>query len=362
MQQSKTINRGVKNMHIRQFLTGSAAGLALAVFGAGASVQAEDIVLRYSNWVPATHPIITRVIEPWGQELSEATEGRVSVEVMPALGPPPGHFDLVANEVADLAFSVHGYTPGRFVLTQLGELPLTHNHAVVNSLAYWNTYERYFMDANEHEGTRLLGLWTNGPYQLTMNGDLLTSMDAVEGKRIRVPGPVVEQVTTTLGMVPISSSVTDAYEQISRGVIDGMFQQLETVYNFNLTEYLTHVSTIPGGFAHSSQYVVMSEAAYERLSDADKAALDALSGEALVRRFAEMWQSEEEEAIGKLEEGGTVFYDLPPELQEEVGEALAFIRDEWVEAANQRGVDGEAALAFYESEIERIAAELGVEN
>ena len=65
---------------------------------------------------------------------------------------------------------------------------------------------------------------------------------------------------------------------------------------------------------------------------------------------------------GKLEEGGTVFYDLPPELQEEVGEALAFIRDEWVEAANQRGVDGEAALAFYESEIERIAAELGVEN
>jgi TRAP-type C4-dicarboxylate transport system substrate-binding protein len=349
-------------MHIRQLLTGSAAGLALAVFGAGASVQAEEIVLRYSNWVPATHPIITRVIEPWGQELSEATEGRVSVEVMPALGPPPGHFDLVANEVADLAFSVHGYTPGRFVLTQLGELPLTHNHAVVNSLAYWNTYERFFMDANEHEGTRLLGLWTNGPYQLTMNGDLLTSMDAVEGKRIRVPGPVVEQVTTTLGMVPISSSVTDAYEQISRGVIDGMFQQLETVYNFNLTEYLTHVSVIPGGFAHSSQFVVMSEAAYERLSDADKAALDALSGEALVRRFAEMWQSEEEEAIGKLEEGGTVFFDLPPELQEEVSEALAFIREEWIEAANERGVDGAAALAFYESEIERIAAELGVEN
>jgi TRAP-type C4-dicarboxylate transport system substrate-binding protein len=339
-----------------------AATAIIAAAIAGAAPASAETVLRYSNWVPATHPIVTKVIQPWGEELKAATEGRVSVEVVPALGPPPGHFDLVANEVADMAFGVHGYTPGRFTLTQIGELPLTHNHAVVNSLAYWNTYQKFMMDADEHEGVRLLGLWTNGPYQLTMKGSLLTSIDAVEGKKIRVPGPVVEKVTTTLGMVPISSSMTDSYEQVSRGVIDGMFQQLETVYNFNLTEHLTHVSIVPGGFAHSSQFVVMSDAAYDALSDADKAAVDELSGEALVRRFAEMWQAEEDAALGKLEEGGTVFHELSPELQAEVAEALQFIRDEWVEAANAKGIDGEAALAFYEAEIKRIAAEMGIDG
>ncbi|NMG40367.1 ABC transporter substrate-binding protein [Chelativorans sp. ZYF759] len=341
-------------------LMGAAA--ALAMLAGTLPATAEEVVLRYSNWVPATHPIITKVIEPLSRDLEEATEGRVSIEVMPALGPPPGHFDLVENEVADMAFSVHGYTPGRFSLTEIGELPFTHNNAVVNSLAYWNTYQRFMMDADEHEGVRLLGLWTNGPYQLTMYGDLLTSIDSVEGKRIRVPGPLVERVSTALGMVPISSSVTDSYEQISRGVINGMFQQLETVWNFNLTEYLTHVSVVPGGFAHSSQYLVMSNAAYERLSEEDRAALDELTGEALVVRFAEMWQAEEDDAIGKLEEAGTEFLEVSEEVQAELRERLAFIEDEWVEAANERGVDGAAALAFYRAEIDRISAEMGVDN
>ena len=335
---------------------------AMALMAGAGHVSAQKVVLRYSNWVPSTHPIITHVIEPFAQDLKAATEGRVTIEVMPALGPPPGHFDLVANEVADMAFSVHGYTPGRFTLTELGELPFTHNHAVVNSLAYWNTYQRFMLEADEHKGVRLLGLWTNGPYQLTMRGHLLTSLKAVDGKRIRVPGPLVEKVTTTLGMVPISSSVTDAYEQISRGVIQGMFQQLETVWNFKLAEHLTHISIVPGGFAHSSQYVVMSESAYQRLSKADREALDHLTGEALVRRFAEMWQAQEETAIGKLKEAGAVLFDVPDDVLAELGKALAFIEKEWVEAANGRGVDGAAALAFYRSEIARIAAELGVEE
>lgn len=344
----------------RRILMAGAA--ALGLMAGTLPLAAQEVVLRYSNWVPATHPIVTQVIEPLSRDLQAATEGRVSIEVVPALGPPPGHFDLVANEVADMAFSVHGYTPGRFTLTELGELPFTHNHALVNSLAYWNTYQRFFLDANEHEGVRLLGLWTNGPYQLTMRGDLLTSIDAVQGKRIRVPGPLVERVTTTLGMVPISSSVTDAYEQISRGVINGMFQQLESVWNFNLSEYLTHVSVVPGGFAHSSQYVVMSEAAYQRLSEADRAALDALTGEALVRRFAGMWQAQEDEAVDKLKGVGTVFHDVTEEVQSDLREALAFIETDWVAAATAKGVDGAAALAFYRDEIARISAELGVSD
>jgi TRAP-type C4-dicarboxylate transport system substrate-binding protein len=339
----------------RHMLLGGAAALALA---SGLPASAQEVVLRYSNWVPSTHPIITEVMEPFARDLEEATEGRVTIEFMPALGPPPGHFDLVANEVADTAFSVHAYTPGRFQLTELGELPFTHDNTVVNSLAYWNTYERYLAEANEHEGVRLLGLWTNPPYHLAMRDDLLTSLDAVDGKRIRVPGTLVEQVAVTLGMVPIFSSVTEAYEQVSRGVINGMFQSLETVVSFNLDEYLNHISLVPGGFAHSSQFVMISEAAYERLSEADRAALDELSGEALVRRFAQMWQDQEAAARVTLEEGGTVFYEVPEDVLAELREALAFIEAEWVETANERGVDGEAALAFYRSELERLAAEI----
>lgn len=70
----------------------------------------------------------------------------------------------------------------------------------------------------------------------------------------------------------------------------------------------------------------------------------------------------EDEAIGKLEEAGTEFLNVSDDVLAELQERLAFIEDDWVEAANERGIDGAAALAFYRSEIERIAAEMGVDN
>lgn len=339
------------------------AGVALALLAAGSGLAiAETVTLRYSNWVPATHPINTKVMEPFIEELAERTDGRVQIEMIPALGPPQGHFDLVANGVADMAFGVHSYTPGRFRLTEIGELPLTHNNTLVNSLAYWNTYTKMLMEAGEHDGVRLLGLWTNPPYHLAMKDVLLTDLDAVEGKRIRVPGTITEQVARTLGMVPISSTITDAYEQVSRGIISGMFQAYETIYSFNLAEHLTHVTVIPGGFAHSSQFLMINPDAYMRMSEEDRAIFDEMTGEALVRRFAEMWDSEEQAGYEKLTEMGTVTHHVSDELAAEIAEKLQFIRDDWVETANARGVDGAAALAFYEAEIDRLAEELGAGN
>jgi TRAP-type C4-dicarboxylate transport system substrate-binding protein len=345
-------------MLTRRFMMGAAAAVALAAGALPAAAQ--DVVLRYSMWVPATHPINAKVLMPWAEDLKAATDGRVTVEFMPALGPPPTHFDLVETGVADLAFGVHSYTPQRFVLTELGELPLTADSAMVNSLAYWNTFQKYFLPADEHAGVRLLGLWTNPPYQLAMKGDFLTSLDAVQGKRIRVPGTIVEQVATTMGMVPISSSLTEAYEQVSRGVIAGMFQSYETIWSFKLGEHLTHVSAIPGGFAHSSQFLMINEDAYMRMSEADRAVFDSLTGEALVRRFAEMWDAAEKEGYDNLIAAGMQVYTLPDELVQEVAESLAFIREDWVKRATERGVDGAAALAFYDSELARLSAELGV--
>ena len=127
------------------------------------------------------------MVQPWIADVERVTEGRVKIQVVPALGAPPTHFDLVKNGVADVAFGVHAYTPTRFKLTELGELPFTADHSVVNSLAYWRTYQKYFAKANEHEGVVLLGLWTNGPYQLFTKENALTNLDAVRASRFGFP-------------------------------------------------------------------------------------------------------------------------------------------------------------------------------
>ena len=336
-----------------------AALSGLALLAGTTSALAENVVLRFSNWLPPTHPIITDMLEPWAADVAAATEGRVTLQILPALGAPGAHFDMVRNGVADIAFGVHGYTPERFKLTEMVELPFTSENAQVNSIANWRTYQQFFMDANEHDGTHMLGIWVPGSYQLFTRAGV-ASVEDLDGLRIRVPGATVEQIATELGMVSISSPLTEAYDQISRGIIDGMFQTYGTVLDFNMSEHMPVVITVPGGFAASSQFLVVSDAAWDRISPEDQAAIDALSGEAMASRFAAVWQAHNAEAIEELVAGGVTRIDLEGAELEAMQARLAPIWDQWIADASARGVDAEAAVAFYQEQLDTVAAELGV--
>ncbi|WP_108483007.1 TRAP transporter substrate-binding protein [Oceaniglobus ichthyenteri] len=331
----------------------------LAMIASVTTAFAQDVSLRFSNWLPPTHPIVTNMVEPWAADVAKATEGRVTVQILPALGAPGAHFDLVSNGVADIAFGVHAYTPERFKLTEIVELPFTAENAQVNSIAYWRTYDEFFASADEHAGTRLLGLWVPGSYQLfTREG--VAGIDDLQGLRIRVPGAIVERIATQLGLVSISSPLTEAYDQISRGIIDGMFQTYATVMDFNMTEHMPVLMTVPGGFSASSQFMVISDAAWARISPEDQEAIAALSGEAMVSRFAAVWQEHNGGADADLVAAGVTKIDLTGEELSRVEELLAPIKDGWLEEANARGVDADAALAFYREAIDTVAQELGV--
>ena len=115
-------------------------GVAAVALAASTSVQAQNVTLRFSNWLPPTHPMVTEMLNPWAKDVEQATEGRVKIQVLPPLGTPASHYDLVRNGVADMTIGVHSYTPERFKLTEMVELPMTAENAQVNSLAYWRDH------------------------------------------------------------------------------------------------------------------------------------------------------------------------------------------------------------------------------
>ena len=180
-------------------------GVAAVALAASTSVQAQNVTLRFSNWLPPTHPMVTEMLNPWAKDVEQATEGRVKIQVLPPLGTPASHYDLVRNGVADMTIGVHSYTPERFKLTEMVELPMTAENAQVNSLAYWRTYQKYFMGKNEHAGTKLLGAWVPGSYQL-WTAAKVDSLDKLDGTKIRIPGVLVERIAKLLGLVSISST------------------------------------------------------------------------------------------------------------------------------------------------------------
>jgi len=332
---------------------------SIALLASHTAALAQEVTWRFSNWLPQQHAVVTKMVEPWARDVEAATEGRVKIQILPALGAPAAHYELVRNGVADIAFGVHSYSPERFKLTEIVEVPFTAENALVNSIAYWRTYNQFFLDKNEHEGTKLLGLWVPGSYQLFTNNKV-DDLEDLDGIKIRIPGVLVERLANALGMVTISSPLTEAYDQVSRGIIDGMFQNYVTVIDFNMTQHMPQLFTLPGGFSASSQFLVVNENSWNSISPEDQAAIEKLSGEAMVRRFAAVWQEDNSAAFAKLAEAGVTVHPIEGDVLENIRSKISFLEEEWVEEASAKGADAKGAMTFFREEIDRVASELGV--
>ncbi|WP_460274453.1 TRAP transporter substrate-binding protein [Celeribacter sp. ULVN23_4] len=332
------------------------AGTVLAFGLSAGSAFAENVTIRFSNWLPPTHYIITEMIKPWMDQVEEATDGRVTFQMQPALGAPAAHLDLVSTGVADLGFVPHSYTPARFKLTEMGELPFTSDDAVANSVAYWRTYQKFMLGANEHKGVKLLSFWTTTPQQLFMTNEVSNLTD-LEGEKVRITSPILEAATDALGTTPITASTSDIYEMMSRGTVDGTFFQPDSIVAFRLSDYVKTQINVPGGFAHSSQMLIMNQAKWDAISPEDQAKIEALSGETISRNFAEVWDAKAQEGSATLAEQGMTVKTIEGEDLLTLKDKLSYLREDWVKAAAERGVDGDAALAYYAEQLAKLTAE-----
>ena len=175
----------------RRLLLASACALALTA-PLALSAEAVGKTLNLSSWLPPTHPIVVNAIEPWAEQVAEVTDGRVEVRVLSSpLGAPPAHFDLARDGVADITYGLHGYTPGRFVLSRAVEFPFLADSAEDLSVAYWNVYQDRLAAAGEHDGVHVLGLFTHGPGHLHNTRRPVTEVADLQGLKFRVPGGTI---------------------------------------------------------------------------------------------------------------------------------------------------------------------------
>ncbi len=105
-----------------------AALAASAALSAPALAQ-QPITITLSSWVPPAHTL-TETQKDWCEMLAQKAAGKVKCQQLPRpVSAPPGTFDAVRNGLVDLSFTVHGYTPGRFMTTQFAEVPFLGDSA-----------------------------------------------------------------------------------------------------------------------------------------------------------------------------------------------------------------------------------------
>lgn len=323
-----------------------AVKLALAGVVLSAGVAQAETMLTLSNWLPPSHPVVTDMIQPWAQQVEQATEGRVKINILAkGLGHPKVHFDIARDGAADVTFSVHGYTPGRFLLTQVSEFAFAGNSAEALSVAYWNVYQKHFAKAGEHDGTQLLSLFTHGPGHIATLNKAVEKAADLKGLKMRVGGGAVNDLATGLGSVPLLKPARESYELLSNGVADGTYLPLESITAFNVDGLLKHVTLVPGGMYNTSFFLVMNKARFDALSKQDQEAIMKVSGEAFARMAGKAWDAADAAALEKMKGQGNQIIEATPALIAEIEALSKPIEDAWITEASAKGVDAAAALA-----------------
>lgn len=329
------------------------SGFRVAVLLLASAPACAQVVLNASSSAPPAHPLTAGMLVPLCADIETATAGRVKCNVL-AKAPvgAPQTLDGVRDGVVDLSFITHGYTPGRFALTDAAEFPFMGDTAEVTSVAFQRIHARMLARANEHRDVVLLAVFTHGPGQIYNTRRTINAVRDLEGLKIRVGGGIASEVAKNLGAVPMLKSATESYELLSSGIADGVFFPKDSAASFKLVPVIRYVTYVPGGLYNVTFAWVANPAKWSRIPAADRKAIEPLLGEALARRSGQAWDRADAVGEAAVREARIPIVVAGPGLVAEIRARTALLEKEWVESrARPKGVDGEAVLKGLREEI-----------
>ena len=331
-------------------LTGA---MALAMSFNTASAQT---VLTMSSWVGPNHPLTRDVLGGWAAAVEKATNGRVKMQML-AKHPvaAPGTFDGVRDGVMDVSYVTASYTPARHPLPLLAELPGSGGTAEINSVAFSRIHWKHLHKAGEYKGVKLLGVFTHGPGQMFLVKKPVNSVADIAGMKIRSGGGISEASAKALGASPLVKPAPESYEILASGVADGTFFPSESIKSFNLDKVVKHATIFPGGFYSSAFGFFMNEEKWNKLSKQDQDAINSVSGEALARLAGKAWDAADKGGMDALKAAGVNIQQASPAFIAEVRSRTEPLANNWIQAANAKGLDGAKVLAEFREELKRVA-------
>jgi len=209
------------------------------------------IDLRIAFGSAPVHSLVKNLLEPWAAALAEKTSGRVTATVYAggALGPDAQQYDMLKTGGADVSIFNPGFTPGRFPLSSIVELPGMNPSIEVGTQIIQSLYDKYPDISKEYDPVKILCIEGQLPILIHTTKKAVRTLEDVKGLTLRVPNETVGKSVTLLGGSPVFMGMTDVYTALERGTIDGALYPYEAVKSFGMdqiTKYTTEfaLSTI----------------------------------------------------------------------------------------------------------------------
>jgi TRAP-type C4-dicarboxylate transport system substrate-binding protein len=305
-------------------------------------VLGQEIKLRYSHIWPPVHPI-AKLAEEWAREVEKATQGRLKISMFPGntLTPPMQAYDNTVKGVVDIAGCLLAYAPGRLPLSEVLQLPLGYKNGYQSSKLA-NAYYKKFKP-KEFDDVKVMFLHGAAP-GFIMTKKPIKSTDDIKGLRIKANAENTD-IVKQLGGAPVTMPVSETYDALSRGVIDGCLFPIEALQGFKIGEVVKTVLENYGMSYMTSMYVIMNKAKWNQLSPADQAAIEKINDD-YNEKMANLWVALDNKAKEFATGKGVSFLTIPQKEQALTAEKMKPISESYVKMAKSKGLPGEEALKF----------------
>ena len=338
-------------------LTCALAG-AVALTGAFTQAASAQTRILLNCFFPPQHFICQDVLGGWAKDVTDATESRVRVAILPqTMAPPPEQLISARAGVFDAAIQMNGFIENEVVGTQVSQLPFTGvSDGRANSLALWNTYEKYLSSNDEYDGVELLGLFVApGADFYSLTDEPIRSLEDMKSMKMWATPGATAEILKQAGSAVVAGPAVQMTELIQRGVVDGFVGiPASDAMAFNVLPSAKSATVTRLKITTPTFSFFINDDAWAKIDPADQETIRALSGAAFAERAGSIWTGIEEKALAEREEKIEVI-QAPEAFEAELTAAGQTWSDKWIEAANAEGIDGSAALDFYKSEVVRLS-------
>lgn len=339
----------------KAYLT-SALCLSLALVGCSDNEKAEPqgnaskepIVLKVAHFWPATALAQKQVLEPWCEKIAQASQQQLSCQIYPAMqlgGTPPQLIDQAIDGVADIVFTLPGYTAGRFPSMEVMELPFLVKGAEAGSRVAWQLYEEF--GKKDFQGLKPLAFNVHDRGNIHNNQRPITSVADLQGLKMRAPTRLTNKLLIAMGATPVSVPLPSLADALSKGVIDGYilpWEVIPTLKLHELTRYHSEINPPEPGLYTTLFTVVMNQQRYDSLSPALKKVIDENSGADFSASIGKAWDNSAPAARVQAEKNGNRFNTISHEGVETIMHAANTVKQDWVQEVTAKGYDGQAIL------------------
>lgn len=308
------------------------------------SSHAEETVfkLRYSTHFPPTHKISV-LSEQWCKEVEKRTDGRVKISYFPGgtLTPAAQTYDSVIKGIADIGQSVTAYTPGRFPLCEVTDLPLGFRSAdQATNMA--NAFYKKFRP-KEFDDTKVCYLYTHGPGYFHTKKEI-AKIDDLKGLRIKAAGTTAK-IASAVGAIPVTLPMGETYDALQKGLVEGILLPVEALKGWKFGEQVKYTLENYSASYTAAFFVVMNRKKWEGFPPDIQQTIEKINEE-WMQKVGKLMDELDEDARGSIVSKGHKIVSSSKADEDRAAQMMKPLFEEYVKSMNGQGLPGDEALKF----------------